>query len=78
MSHRKWEMGKGGLEGEQKREWDWRRDIGVTGGSGLCWNREEKGRKRVILLQLFLFPKPVLMMSCSSEPFLSKLSTPPL
>jgi len=34
-----------GSEGEQKGERDWRRNIRVTGGSGDCQNREEKGKK---------------------------------
>jgi len=47
MRHESWEVGKGtrGSEEERKGEWDWRRDIGVTGGSGDHRNREEKGEK---------------------------------
>jgi len=53
MRHESWGAGEGtrGSEGKQKGEWDRRRDIGVTGGSGDCQNREEKRRKKVILSQ---------------------------
>ena len=47
MRHKSWEVGKGmrGSEGEWKGEWDRRRDIRVTRGSGDHQNREEKGKK---------------------------------
>ena len=42
-----------GLEMEWRWERDRGKDVGVTGGSGDCRNKEEKGKKRAILSQVW-------------------------
>jgi len=47
MRHESARVGKGtrGSEGKRRREQEWGKGVGVTGGSRDCRNKAEKGKK---------------------------------